>query len=167
MSYKNTEVQPELFTLNDKKRRKKTLRKRLFSINYKSALTISVDTIVVLVISLLMVNLLSFAIGIERGKKIAFLPGKKVIKKATKRVMTLEQVKHVKAETTKQSETCVKKQPKKKVVPVENKGFTIQLVTYSNDGIAKKEVARLKADGVNGFCLKKGNLGLYYPERSV
>ena len=79
MSYKNTEVQPELFTLNDKKRRKKTLRKRLFSINYKSALTISVDTIVVLVISLLMVNLLSFAIGIERGKKIAFLPGKKVL----------------------------------------------------------------------------------------
>ncbi|MCP4649948.1 MAG: SPOR domain-containing protein [PVC group bacterium] len=158
MTYKNTEVQPELFSGIDKRNKRKSFKKNVFSINYKSAISVSIDSLIVIIISLLMVNLLCFVIGIERGKHIIKVSNDKI------RTTTRAKAKPI-APKVVTSPVVAPKVAVKKVEPSKkknNNGYTIQLVTYNNNGIAEKEVTRLKANGVNGFVLKKGDYYVVY-----
>ncbi|MFH2139134.1 MAG: SPOR domain-containing protein [Candidatus Omnitrophota bacterium] len=170
MSYKNTEVQPELFNGITKKQRQKAFRRNAFSINYKSAITVSVDTLIVIALTLVMVNLLCFVVGMEKGKQFAKLQDNEAIIKVVPEKIQAKQNIITKNQEPETNEEIKKDKLEHDVVvkPVEtapnssNQGYAIQLASYNKNGIAEKEAQLLKQKGFESFVLKKGDFYVVY-----
>ena len=170
MTYKNREVQPELFCKVNKKQKRNLLNKNIFCSHYKSAISVSPDTVIVIIIGVLMVNLSTFVLGIEKGKSIARNSDDKniVVQPLGNAVVPMKQKRSldVPAVTIEQKvqgkKTKIKTIEQKQIVNnVGNSAseYIIQLVTYSSDSSAHKEVSRLNDIGLNGHVLKSG---VYY-----
>ena len=172
MTYKNREVQPELFSTVKKKEKKSFLHKNIFQDNYRSSFTVSCDTLIVITIALLMVNLSSFAIGIEKGKSLAEETNKEIIKKTLTNKRQIELLAVEKPKATEQK-TAASIEPQyvsavktpEKSAPVLNTdqiGYIIQLVTYSSDSNAAKEAEKLRAEGFRSNVRKSGEYFIVY-----
>ncbi len=168
MSYKNRDVQPELFSGLEKKHKKTSFRKRLFPVNKSLAVSISYDALIVVIITLLMINLVSFVCGIERGKNLTKINNNKSDLKLRAKAKSLKKT-IVPKNNTRKGQTQIIPEQKIKVgqnnppnSATRDKKYTIQLVTYSKEGLAKIEVDRLKANGFKSFLLKKGKYFVVY-----
>ena len=168
MTYKNREVQPELFCTVKKKQKKNFLHKRIFQDHYKSSFSVSYDTLIVIIIALLMVNLSSYAIGIEKGKALAKAENKSIIDKKQIKLLAKaphQDVKPVPKVSKKPEEEIKVKDPEKETAPVKEtarKGYIIQLVTYSSNSYADKEAKKLRAQGYSSYVLKSGEYFVVY-----
>lgn len=167
MSYKNREVQPELFCIANRKHKKNIFKKDLFWDSYKSAISISCDTLIVCIIGFLMIVLTSFVLGIEKGKVIAkTAPVKKYDKTVQdKQNRAAGDIKTKKVSSKKQiNDTLEKNNATEKELDFEktNSGYIIQLVTYTNNDYANKELEKLKAKGHCGSVLRSGKYFVVY-----
>ncbi|MBU1086479.1 MAG: SPOR domain-containing protein [Candidatus Omnitrophica bacterium] len=172
MTYKNREVQPELFCKINKKQTQNLLNKNIFCSHYKSAISVSLDTLIVIIIGVLMVNLSAFVLGIEKGKLIAKNDLNKTIAvqpignaavpiKPKKIIVVPEAVEEIIEQKQIKIDPIEEKQIVKKVVSPAD-GYIIQLVTYSTDSTANKEVTRLNDLGLDGHVLKSGEYYVVY-----
>ncbi len=166
MTYKNREVQPELFSTVKKKQ--SILQKSIFHEHYKTSFSVSCDTLIVIIIALLMVNLSSFAIGIEKGKALAKAENKVAVEKEKLKLLRAEKPKAVKLEpkiSKKPEETRQIKPSVAQTDPVKEesrRGYIIQLVTYSSNSSADKEAKKLRAQGYSSYVLKSGEYYVVY-----
>ncbi|MFH1093374.1 MAG: SPOR domain-containing protein [Candidatus Omnitrophota bacterium] len=166
MSYKNREVQPELFCTIKKKQN--CLDKNIFKDHYRSSFSVSCDTLIVIIIALLMVNLSSFAIGIEKGKTQSKAENKNILDKKQIKLIAKETPKEVEPvpETSKKSEEVITiKIAETETAPVKEtarKGYIIQLVTYSSNSNADKEAEKLRAQGYSSYVLRSGEYFVVY-----
>ena len=173
MTYKNREVQPELFLRPKKKTTNSVLQGSLFKNSYKPSYNISSDTLVVCIIAGLMFNVIVFAMGMERGKVLngsaAVIPEEKPQTRMVQAVRPKPQAAAVETQAVKQEITAEEKEPQtkktetaeEKTAPAEN-SYIIQLVTYSSDNNAKEEMNTLEQNGISGFVLKKGEYYVVY-----
>ena len=168
MNYKNREVQPEFFCNVKHKQRQGIFQKNIFQDHYKSEFSISADTLVVVVIAGIMINLSGFVLGIERGKSIALQEANAGHVRAARIVKTKPEIPAIKAEGVAPAqpeapqeitlEPAVSPEP-----PAEpESGYVIQLVTYKSDKYANEEVQRLKENGLTGFVKKTGDYYVVY-----
>jgi len=166
MSYKNREVQPELFSGIKNKQATTTFKKGLFSNNYKTGISIAYDALIVFIIATLMVNLSFFVFGIERGKYLAKINSAKQAVTATpaKRQPQPDRAMIPAASIKIEPPKIEQKNPAPEERETAEAGYAIQLVTYSSNGYANKEVERLKEDGVSGFVQKIGNYYVVYSD---
>ncbi len=161
MIYKNREVQPELFCTVKKKQKQNFLHKSIFQEHFRSSFSVSCDTLIVIIIALLMVNLSSFAIGIEKGKALAKAENKSIVDKKPIRLIAEppKEVKPVPKVSKKPAEVIKNKAPVKETA---RKGYIIQLVTYSSNSNADKEAEKLRAEGYSSYVLKSGEYFVVY-----
>ncbi len=167
MAYKNREVQPEFFSTVKKKQKKSFLQKSIFQDNYKSSFTVSCDTVIVIIIALLMINLSSFAIGIEKGKSLIKEKSKDLTNKQKIKLFTVEIPKEIE-KVTKVSEkpqhisTVKSPEESASVLDTVKKGYIIQLVTYSSNKNATEEAEKLRAQGYRSNVRKSGEYFIVY-----
>ncbi len=172
MTYKNREVQPELFCKINKKQKQNLLNKNIFCSHYKSAISVSLDTLIVIIIGVLMVNLSAFVLGIEKGKTIAKNDVNKCVAvqpagnaavpmKQKKSIIGPAAIKQNARKENPEIKAIEQKQIVKKVV-IPASGYIIQLVTYSSDSPAHKEVSRLNDIGLAGHVIKSGEYYIVY-----
>ncbi|MFH1063234.1 MAG: SPOR domain-containing protein [Candidatus Omnitrophota bacterium] len=174
MTYKNREVQPELFCKTKKEQKQNLLNKNIFCSHYKSAISVSLDTLIVIIIGVMMVNLTAFVLGIEKGKLIAAkneqtktivlepVGNAAVPSKQKKKLIVpavIEPEKNIEINT--EINTIEEKQIVKNIEHPAD-GYIIQLVTYSSDSNANSEVDRLNAQGLQGHVLKSGEYYIVY-----
>jgi len=168
MAYKNREVQPELFCSIKKRQKHGFFHRNIFEDHYKSSFSIQCDTLIVLVIALLMVTLASYVIGIERGKRLAKASScDEALKNETKTTNTklFEEDKQQEIKSGPEREQTEQAVPVEESEPepvIASNGYIIQLVTYSSDSYAEKEVERLKAQGYDIHVLKSGEYYVLY-----
>ena len=178
MAYKNREVQPEFFSELGKRKNKQPAKKKFFSLKGNACICVTYDTLVVIAISFLMINLLSFVLGIEKGKALG-TAGSKIndmmlaenkadaikgnINIASNKLKKNEQLKET-DKSNKPNDDIEKDTASNNEQIVENlaKGYSIRLVTYSNNRYAQKEVKQLNHKGLNGFYLKDGKHYVVY-----
>ncbi|MCG2710915.1 MAG: SPOR domain-containing protein [Candidatus Omnitrophica bacterium] len=166
MSYKNREVQPELFCTVKKKQN--GLQKSFFQEHFESPFSISCDTLIVIIIALLMVNLSSFVLGVEKGKSQAKAENENIIEKKQIKLLAVEpskQIKPVPALRKRPEEIINNKAPETEMNPVietARKGYIIQLVTYSSNSNADKEAEKLRAQGYSSYVQKSGEYYVVY-----
>ncbi|MBU1044220.1 MAG: SPOR domain-containing protein [Candidatus Omnitrophica bacterium] len=172
MNYKNREVQPELFCKINKKQSQNLLNKNIFCSHFKSAISVSIDTLIVIIIGVLMINLSAFVLGIEKGKCIAKNQDCKTIavQPAGNAAVPMKQKKQniipvaieEKAPEEKLEINVVEEKQivENAVKPAD--GYIIQLVTYSSDTSANKEASRLNDQGLGGHVLKSGEYYIVY-----
>ncbi|MDD5747083.1 MAG: SPOR domain-containing protein [Candidatus Omnitrophica bacterium] len=159
MTYKDKEVQPEFFCPANKTAKSRLFGSTFFQKNYPASFTLTFDTLVVVLITGLMVNLACFVLGIERGKNIARNGSE------THTVISSEDTPTAEPETiaaaipspeAAPSPVVAAAIPEPVTVAATEKGYVIQLVTYSSDASANEEIQRLKATGINGLVVKSG-----------
>ncbi|MFH1459602.1 MAG: SPOR domain-containing protein [Candidatus Omnitrophota bacterium] len=164
MNYKNREVQPELFSSIKKTQKTSVFKKNLFRNAYKMTYSVSLDTIFVIIIAVLMLNLTSFVLGIENGKALkntalqksspenikTTLKAKKTAEVIETKVVNI--IKSEEKEILKLQESTEDKEDK----TVVNCGYVIQLVTYSCGSTAEREVESLAAQGLSGYVHQSG-----------
>ncbi|MCK4994237.1 MAG: SPOR domain-containing protein [Candidatus Omnitrophica bacterium] len=168
MAYKNREVQPELFCTLKKKQKQNILHKNIFQDHYKSSFTVSCDTLIVIIIALLMVNLSTFAIGIEKGKSLTNADSKKIVNKKQKQLLAIEkpEVPQQVIATIKEPQYAAKiiapKAAESQEINTDKKGYIIQIVTYSSNSNADKEAQKLKDQGYRSNVRKSGEYFIVY-----
>jgi cell division septation protein DedD len=170
MTYKDREVQPELFGKINKKQKQNLLNKNIFCSHYNSAISVSLDTLIVIIIGVLMVNLTAFVLGIEKGKVIAKSESSKVIAiepDSNAAEPLLQKKITVVPAAAEEEQKTIEINPAEEKTVAENSanpsaGYIIQLVTYSSDSFAHSEVDRLSAQGLDGHVLKSGEYYIVY-----
>ncbi len=118
-------------------------RPRFFLAN----LSLSIESLFILVILAIMIGLFAFSLGVERGKQLAaqMLDDRSsaawsVTQDKTAATVALKQPENAKAKTKSSS------------------SFTVAVGSYKNAVYAKQEALALKAKGFESFLIKKGNL---------
>ncbi|MDP8265562.1 MAG: SPOR domain-containing protein [Candidatus Aceula meridiana] len=126
-----------------------------------SSITLSFENIIILTVCLFMVIILSFSIGVERGKIAALPSGDEPIKQQA----ALEQ-----ESRTMPSQTIIPEEPKVSVVaqasvepasenvsekPLQDY-FTVQVASFKTNKYAEKEAQSLKQKGYESFVIPKG-----------
>lgn len=139
MNNKPVEEQTELFNeFKDNKRERYFFKKNIFS-SQTLILNLSYEKIVFITVLLLMVILVSFGLGVERGRYLG-----KIDKNDNKKSVSL------KNEAGNQT-ALINNYNKIK--------YTIQLKVFSNEASAQKELIFLKSKGYNNGFILKSNEG--------
>ena len=168
MSFQNKEVQAEFFTELNGRHKSGRFKKRFFPFEGISAVSVTLDNLIVIGIIILMVNLLCFVCGIERGKQMVLADGTPVFPSANRAQISLPQPAATAVPTaltgagSAESSAGTEPQPREKPAVPHREGYAIQLVTYTNNTTAQRELEHLKAQGHESFALKKGNYYVIY-----
>ncbi|MBU2063402.1 MAG: SPOR domain-containing protein [Candidatus Omnitrophica bacterium] len=167
MHYKNKEVQPEFFSGIKKLKQNNSFQKGIFADKFKNGIHLAYDALVVVIISVLMTNLTFYVLGIERGKSLAGLAKETTQQKSKMRVETSREAEKISVITEQpQSDIQQTKQPVEEQkeettaeIDYDNvaRGYAIQLVTYSSNSYADKEMDKLKTQGFRSFTVRQGN----------
>lgn len=147
------ENQPELFEYLDNQKQKRYKKPKLFT-RKKIHILLSYENIVLFGIVFLMVLVLIFSLGVERGKRIN-------IAKRDSVNQTIEE-KYKDAISTEEDVTVGKdslnlKKPEDKKVEL-TAFYTIQVITYKEGPMVEKEMQRLREKGYHPFVIPHGNL---------
>jgi len=122
------------------------------------------ENLVLLAIAFILILIVAFSLGVERGKRLQVASGnfvKKVDKTSEQKVVAGVKI-DVKEEDVVQKK--IEETPavvKKEKVPVANKSilngsYLIQVVTYSNRKRAEREMDKLLKSGLSGFIVASG-----------
>jgi len=165
--------------VREKKSRKSRLLDKYSKQRFLPHVRIPVEFIVIIAIGALVLLIISYAVGIERGKKLS---GIKYEKEQVETLVPIERKvvdKEVRGSTTKSSgisetieipeerkvkEKAVrsKKEEAKDISPFKKSGYIIQLASFKNEGSARAEINKLKKKGVKGRLTKSGEWYLVY-----
>lgn len=164
MHFWSNEVQPDLFKNIETKQKKCSGN---FLQHRKMEITVSYDVLVVVVITALMLTILLYTLGIERGKHLINTAANQIqpVQKAQKQqtipvkqgkiLPAQERAKIINTRTTvAPSVQNVKNEPLK---TISNKYYTIQIASYLADKFAKAEETRWQKKGYKTLILKKGD----------
>ena len=138
----SNEYQKELFNeFSKKKGRIEKIARKITKKQLKLYVTVSLENIVLFSIIAIMLIIVSFAFGVERGKKVQ--PD-----------LVYEDIEPVKvakeAVLEKEKTEVLPEAPKKKV-------YTVQLISYKKKERAEKEKKKLIKKGFEAFIVKSGN----------
>ena len=127
-----------------------------------SSITLNLENIIVLTVLLFMAIIVSFSVGVERGKKIVFAkdslteskiaPEEKVFPSSQKLVADKEPIVIAKKEE-------VKKRPEtalKVFNSISSDFYTVQVASFKSRKHAEKEALKLKSKGYEIFIVPKG-----------
>jgi hypothetical protein len=115
----------------------------------KIALTLSYENLMILVIGLIMLFIVCYSLGVERGKQLTEI---------STGIIENEQIKIEEAPKSETSQP-VQKRPRIKVAQTQVKARPpayIQVATFRTDKYAKKEMRRLKNRGYQSFLVLRG-----------
>lgn len=107
---------------------------------------------ILLIISLIITGIVSFSLGVEKGKRLSLL-------KNSRLDMALKTEPSDKSMPKKQDQvsTIKKEEPVKEPEPLVKQGYIIQLASYKTKTYAQKEVELLKKRGLSPLVLSKGS----------
>lgn len=122
---------------------------------------------VLIIIGMATVSIISFGLGVEKGKKIASVKFSPRLDMATKATLPpIVSVEKPKPEVLRQSVALPQEsvEAKEKSAPqfLEPQGYVIQLASYKERNLADKEAEALKKKGFNPLILKKGDFTVLY-----
>lgn len=141
----NKDEQVEFF--DDLAGRAKKPKKRRFACLGKIALSLSYESLMILCIGLIMLLIVCYSLGVERGRQLARLKSEGVItaqEQEKPKTTTPKPKKRVRVEVAR-AKAEVKTSP------------YIQVATFRTDKYANIEIRRLKGKGYQPFLLTKGN----------
>ncbi|MBN3038833.1 MAG: SPOR domain-containing protein [Candidatus Omnitrophica bacterium] len=120
----------------------------------KIALSLSYENIIILAIGMIMVLIVCYSLGVERGKDLAQANIKGL--DASTQVTESETITkdEEKASQKEESEPLIKKRKVK--IAVTEPFYTIQVATFLKSSSVEKEVQRLKNKGYESFIVSKG-----------
>ena len=168
------EFQRDLFEESSKPdRRRKVVKQEPIARGYRLHLNISYEQIVFFVIALIMVLVLTFSLGAERGKRLASpkapesptLAEFEVVAEKPETAATPERiVREIEApETEIELSTPARPEVARTIKPVlpniaeePSKPYTIQVATYWSKNSAKKELESLRKKGFDSFIISTG-----------
>ncbi len=107
-----------------------------------------------LVVGILIISIISFSLGVERGKRIPLLNNAAPRINST---VTLAQQKTPINSTVKSALTKKLPLPAEPVVLTAETNYIIQLASYKGKASAQKEASNLKTKGITPIILSKGN----------
>ena len=150
----NEEYQKEFFEdFKSKKGNIEKIANKIAERQPKLYLNMPLENVVFAFIIVIMVVIVAFALGVERGKKIS--SNAKVV---TKNIDTYEpEVKieeKIETSTQEKSEMPIEANIEKKEIV---KPYTVQLISYKDEKLAKREKEKLVKEGVNAFIIKSGS----------
>ncbi len=160
MLRKPNAIQPELFdeftdsNLNPKQRiYRRIMRKRLPP---HFLFTLSYENIIISIIVLIMLIIVSFSLGIERGKKLldsrASLRSDAAVVEAREPALV-----EIKKPSLKKAVSDLPAREKEKAQP-----YIIQVATFKQKALAEKEMSRLRKLNYNPFSLSFGKFHLVF-----
>lgn len=133
---------------------------------HRHAITIHLDTIIFLCIINVLVLVVSFSIGMEKGRKIAQKSAKPIIKESNIQIVQ-KRAPIVKKPII--GATVKQKPSKKKQLEVEKEksqtildSYVVQLASYSREQLAKSEKKHLDRMGLTAIISKKGKYNVLY-----
>ena len=159
-------AQKELFTLKESEKGRKRGFK-LFSIDKKNTIsrryftaTLSYENIVFFSVIFIMLGVAVFALGVERGKKLALkdriLLTDLIDNKKTARQDTVPEsvdVPDIKDAQPYVPPAKIREEPKETVTVSDDKPYTVQLIAYKSEISANKEMEELKKEGYETFLI--------------
>ncbi|MBU1125179.1 MAG: SPOR domain-containing protein [Candidatus Omnitrophica bacterium] len=127
----------------------------------------SYEKTVLLIIALVTTGIVSFAVGVERGKRLALLTNNSRLDvtmqpqpsaSGEKASATKNEITSPRGELpTKQIAPARERIPEQKKNNQELNGYTIQLASYRTKTAAKREAEALEKKGLSPFLMSKGN----------
>ena len=156
-------IQGELFEELTKPKKNRAQKGEPIAKQYRLALNISYEQLVFSVITLIMVMVLIFSLGVGRGRRLAALNSPKRVEAAPAAAEESWPEIEPKIQVSSQPEA----QPRKPITgppaepmpqPAEpirgpSKPYTIQVATYSSKPNAKKELEKLRRRGLDSFII--------------
>ncbi len=107
------------------------------------------EKIILVIIGMMITSIISFSLGVERGKQL--------------RVSTFRPIAQQATDANEPKETAViKAGTKVEPLPLEKQGYMIQLASYKTKTHAQKEVDLLKKNGFSPLVLTKGSYAVLY-----
>lgn len=152
MSSEGKQAQPELFPNFTQEQNEPRPVKKIIFPQKKLKITLPYEGIFLLIIGFMMVVIISFSLGVEKGKRIksaqltplSLRESQEPIRSSQKTAMGLLPVHE---EISKEKEA----------LPVDHsRPYTIQVVTYRRKGYAREEMARLEKRGYQPFIITSG-----------
>jgi len=115
------------------------------------------------IIGIVTVGIISFSLGVERGKKISmtrFDSRFDVVSRQQKPSVTSSLEKSAISEN--RTKEAIKTEQKIQPKFLEKQGYIIQLASYKNKSFADKEAELLKKKGVSALVMPKGSFSVLY-----
>jgi len=119
-------------------------------------ITVSIENLVFITIIIIMVTVLSFSLGVERGKRLGnakiIRPEKnytKIEKKITKPAFLKDNLDNTQAAEVKQEQVIIRDKTRR---------YTIQIVAYRDKGTAEKKVSSLREEKRSAFIIPENGL---------
>lgn len=148
-----TEFQSELFEEFIKPEKKREIQKSHPIVRrYRLFLNISYEQLVFFVIALIMIMVLVFSLGVERGKSLLETPAPVEPEIAREPEIELPSSTEIQKEV-------VLKPPPQEIIKKVSKPYTIQVATYRQKKSAKKELENLRKRGLDSYIIS--NNGKY------
>lgn len=148
--------------VREKKSRKSRLLDEYSKQRFLPHIRIPVEFIVIIAIGTLVLLIISYAVGIERGKRLSDI---KYEKEQVEELVPIERRvvdKEVRGSMTKSSGILETIENPKDISPSRKSGYIIQLASFKNEGSARAEIKKLKKKGVKGRLTKSGEWYLVY-----
>lgn len=150
----NERYQKELFEFEEPKKQKNRFGQLLQTPNF--AVTLTAEKIVFLVIGIIMLGVIFFALGVEKGKSLVAKTPVPVVKTpAVQETVVQTQPKQVLLKTASVPSTNITTRDGIKVPvqtqPDKGKPYTIVAAAFLRQDFASKEAGRLKASGLESF----------------
>jgi len=122
----------------------------------------SYERTIIFIIIFLVINIVSFSLGVEKGKRLV-----KISNPPTQKIMDVNLRKQISPNNLnnnaitspiekEEAKTIQQEEPKDKIAPITN--YTIQIASFSNKTHVQKELGALKNKGYSVFTLAKGNM---------
>ncbi len=143
--------QPELFDEFSKNQKKGRMFFKKLPRAQKINIIVSQEKLIFFAIAIVILFIIIFSLGVERGKKIE---ATRYFKKAKYTQQTAEH--EVKSENEKELKKIVT------AIPVEQKIFTVQVAAFKKLPQANEEVKKLKEKNDNVFIEKRGDYNIVY-----
>jgi hypothetical protein len=162
--------------VREKKSRKSRLLDEYSKQRFLPHIRIPVEFIVIIAIGTLVLLIISYAVGIERGKRLSDIKYEKeqveelvpierrVVDKEVRGSMTKSSgiLETIEIPKVKEKAVRSKKEEAKDISPSRKSGYIIQLASFKNEGSARAEIKKLKKKGVKGHLTKSGEWYLVY-----
>ena len=164
MMDKKNDYQSELFEEFAKDRDKRRRFFKRLSDSKKINIVVSQDKLIVYLIAIIILFIITFSLGVERGKRIKIYSEakKNYISKTNER----EETKVIKQVGVKEEIKPIKqiaKPPETKFLPDKSiKFFTVQVAAFKKSYQAEEELKNIKSREKDAFILKRGKFNIIY-----
>ena len=146
---KDAILQKELFEEFDKPKKRNMAEKKSILPKSYTMINITYEQIVFISIAILMLMVLVFSLGVERGKHIK-APEVKIIPESSFEIAEIEPVKKSEPIPVAPMPVAVE------AAPMESRPYTIQVIAYRSKKLAQEELVKLSKKGFDPFIIVGG-----------